>query len=60
MLINALWAMVSNPFKESFYRKGKKEKEKAIKVLIAFSISHKSGVKLFLKWIVNYYPKSTC
>ena len=52
--------MVSNPFKESFYRKGKKEKEKAINVLIAFSISHKSGVKLFLKWIVNYYPKGTC
>ena len=60
MLINALWAMVSNLFKESFYRKGKKEKEKTINVLIAFSISHKSGVKLFLKWIVNYYPKSTC
>ena len=52
--------MVSNPFKENFYRKGKKEKEKAINVLIAFSISHKSGVKLFLKWIVNYYPKDTC
>ena len=60
MLINALWAMVSNSFKESFYRKGKKETEKVINVLIAFSISHKSGVKLFLKWIVNYYPKGTC
>ena len=60
MLINALWTMVSNPFKESFYRKGKKEKEKAINILITFSIFHKSGIKLFLKWIVNYYPKDTC
>ena len=62
MLTNALRAMVSNPFKKRFYRKGKKEKEKekAINVLIAFFISHKSGVKLFLKWIVNYCLKGTC
>ena len=28
-------------------------KEKKINVLIVFSISHKSGVKIFSKWIVN-------
>ena len=46
MLTNALRAMVNNLFKESFY--GKKG-EKVIDVLIAFSISHKSSVKTFLK-----------
>ena len=35
-------------FKEIFY--GKRKKNNA---LIAFSISHKSGVKIFLKWIVR-------
>ena len=35
----------------------RKEKKKAINVLIAFFISHKSSVKTFLKWIVNQYPK---
>ena len=36
----------------------KKEKRKnAINVLTAFFISHKSGVKTFIKWIINYYPK---
>ena len=33
--------------------------KKAINVLIVFSISHKSGVKTFLKWIVNHFPKNT-
>ena len=46
MLTNALRAMVNNLFKESFYRK---KGEKIIDVLIAFSISHKSSVKIFLK-----------
>ena len=32
------------------------EKKKTINVLTAFFISHKSGVKTFLKWIVNQYP----
>ena len=32
------------------------EKEKKeINVLIAFFISHKSDVKIFLKWILNLY-----
>ena len=35
-----------------------KEKKK-INVLIVFSISYKSGVKTFLKCIVNQYPKGT-
>ena len=30
-----------------------KEKKKEIDVLTAFFISHKSCVKIFLKWIVN-------
>ena len=34
-------------------RKGKK----TINVLTVFSIFHKSCVKTFLKWVVNYCPK---
>ena len=48
MLTNALKTLVNNPFKESFY-----EEKKTINVLTAFFIFHKSGVKTFLKWIVN-------
>ena len=48
MLTNALKTLVNNPFKESSY--GKKKK---LMFLIAFFISHKSGVKPFFKWIVN-------
>ena len=40
------WAMISNPFKERFYEKGK---EKSINILTVFSIFHKSCVKTFLK-----------
>ena len=39
-------AMINNSLKESFYGKRKK---KTINVLTAFFISHKSGVKIFLK-----------
>ena len=46
-------ALVNNPIKESFYRKRKK----TINILTTFFISHKSNIKTFLKWIVNYYPK---
>ena len=42
MLTDALRAIVDNLFKESFYEK------KKINILIAFSISYKSGVKTFL------------
>ena len=44
MLIDALRVFVSKSFQESFY--GKK---KTINVLTIFSISHKNGVKTFLK-----------
>ena len=53
MLVDALRILVNNSFKESFYEK------KKINVLTAFSISYKSDVKTFLKWIVNLYPKGT-
>ena len=43
MLTDALRAIADNLFKESFY-----EKKKTINILIAFSISYKSGVKTFL------------
>ena len=43
ILTDALRAMVNNPFKENFYIKRKK------KVLTTFFISHKNGVKTFLK-----------
>ena len=36
-----------------------KEKEKAINILTAFFISHKSDVKTFLKWILNQCPNDT-
>ena len=52
-----LRAIVSNPFKESFYGKKEKKKKKTINVLTAFFISIKSGLKTFLKWIVNHCPK---
>ena len=55
MLTNALRALVSNLVKESFYG----EKKETINVLTVFFISHKSYVKIFLKWIVNEYPKGT-
>ena len=45
--MDALRAIVNNPFKESFYEKRKKKKK--INVLTVFFISHKSGVKTFLK-----------
>ena len=56
MLTNTLKTLVNDLFKESFYRKRKK---KTINVLTAFFISHKSGVKTFIKWIVNQCPKGT-
>ena len=37
----------------------RKEKKKAINVLTAFFILHKSDIKTFLKWIINQCPKDT-
>ena len=48
MLMDTLREIVNNPFKKKITGKGKKKK-KTINVLIAFSISYKSGVKTFLK-----------
>ena len=44
MLTDSLRVLVSESFYESFYKK-----KKTINILTAFSISHKSGVKPFLK-----------
>ena len=57
MLTSALRVLVKNPVKESFY--GKRKKKKAINVLKAFFISHKNGIKTFLKWILKECPKDT-
>ena len=57
MLTSALKALFKNLVKENFY--GKRKKKKAINVLTHFFISHKSDVKIFLKWIVNQYLKGT-
>ena len=51
--MDVLRVMVNNSFKESFYGKIKK----VINILIVFFIFHKSGVKIFLKLIVNYCLK---
>ena len=45
-------ALIKNLVKESFYGK----KKIAINVLIAFYISHKNNVKIFLKWILKECP----
>ena len=45
MLTSALRTLVNNQVKKSFYEKRKKK----INVLTVFFISHKSGVKIFIK-----------
>ena len=52
MLKSVLKVLIKNPIKESFYEKRKN----AINILTAFFISHKSDVKIFLKWIFNECP----
>ena len=56
--MNALEVLVNNPFKKKKFI-GKDNKKKTINILTFFFISHKSGVKIFLKWIVNQCPKGT-
>ena len=56
ILTNVIRALINNPFKENFYGK---RKEKTINVLTVFFISYKSGIKTFLKWIVNQCLKDT-
>ena len=60
MLTNVFRVLVNNSFKENFYGKRNQKKENAIIVLIAFFISHKNGIKIFIKWIINQYHKNTC
>ena len=48
MLMSAFRALIKNPVKESF-----DEKKKAINILTAFFISHKSDVKTFFNYILN-------
>ena len=45
--MDVLNVIVNNLFKENLYVKKK----------IIFFISHKNGIKIFLKWVVNYYSK---
>ena len=47
MLTNVLRVLVNNPFKKSFM--GNEKKKKTITILTAFLISHKNGIKTFLK-----------
>ena len=35
----------------------KNEKKKVINILTVFFIFYKSGIKIFLKWIINEYRK---
>ena len=56
MLIDILGVIINNPLKEKFYGKRKK---KTINILTVFFISHKSGIKTFLKLIINHCFKDT-
>ena len=49
MLTDVFRVMINNPFKENFYKK-----KKAINVLTIFFISHKSGFKIFLKYMYKF------
>ena len=52
--MDILRTIVNNLFKEIFI-----EEKKTINILTIFFISYKNGVKTFLKWIINHYPKRT-
>ena len=54
LLVNHLRKLLRE--KKKFYRK----KKKATNILIAFSISHRSSVKTFLKQLVNNCAKRLC
>ena len=56
MLTNTFRVLVNNSSKENFYWI---RKEKQLMFWQFFFIFYKSGVKIFLKWIVNQYPKGT-
>ena len=52
MLTNIFKVLVNNSFKKSYYRE-----KKYLMFFTGFFISYKSGIKIFLKWIVNQFPK---
>ena len=52
MLTNIFKVLVNNSFKKSYYRE-----KKYLMSFTGFFISYKSGIKIFLKWIVNQFPK---
>ena len=52
MLTNIFKVLVNNSFKKSYYRE-----KKYLMFFTGFFIFHKSGIKTFLKWIVNEFPK---
>ena len=60
---NYIWVMVTIVLKilikDSIKKKNLWKKKKKFIVLTVFSISHKSDVKTFLKWILNRCPKDT-
>ena len=60
MLMNDLKVMVNNLFKKSFYGKRKKKVINILTDFFFFFIFHKSGVKTFLKWIINHCSKGNC
>ena len=55
MLMDVLRVIINNPFKENFMEKEKK----TINILTVFFIFHKSGIKTFLKLIINHCFKGT-
>ena len=55
MLTNALRALVYELFLETFYWKLIKQ----LIFLTTFYIFHGSGVKTFLIWFINNFPKGT-
>ena len=57
MLTNTLRALINNPLKKVFM--GNEKKKKVINILTTFFIFHKSGIKTFLKCIINECPKGT-
>ena len=60
MLMNDLKVVVNNLFKESFYEKRKKKVINILTDFFFFFIFHKSGVKTFLKCIINHCSKGNC
>ena len=59
MLTNALRVIVNNSFTKIYIYIYIYIMKKKNNVLTTFFISHKSGEKTFLQWIINHCPKGT-